>query len=84
MYATVTSKGQVTLPVELRRALGIEPGQTIGFEHNGGQTTLQVPDAADAVRDALEQAARRQGTWGKTGAAGSAWQEAAVSRYADA
>lgn len=28
----VTTKGQVTIPVEIRDALGIEPGDEVGFE----------------------------------------------------
>ena len=32
--ATVTSKGQITLPVELRRKLGIESGTKIDFYEN--------------------------------------------------
>ena len=29
---TVTSKGQVTIPVEFRRSLGIKPGETVSFK----------------------------------------------------
>lgn len=32
LAATVTSKGQVTLPVEVRRELGIQTGDRIRFE----------------------------------------------------
>jgi AbrB family looped-hinge helix DNA binding protein len=28
----VTQKGQVTIPLEVRQALGIEPGSDVGFE----------------------------------------------------
>ena len=82
MYATVTSKGQVTLPVELRRALGIEPGQTIGFFQDGDQTILQVSGDVEVVRAKLEQSARRNGTWGQ-GTGKDAWKKAAVQRYAN-
>ena len=33
--STVTRKGQVTLPVEIRRALGIKQGDKIAFEVDG-------------------------------------------------
>jgi antitoxin PrlF len=33
--ATMTSKGQVTVPVEIRRILGVRPGDKIEFETNG-------------------------------------------------
>jgi AbrB family looped-hinge helix DNA binding protein len=32
--AKVTSKGQVTIPVEVRRALGVQSGDKILFEHD--------------------------------------------------
>ncbi|WP_281803414.1 AbrB/MazE/SpoVT family DNA-binding domain-containing protein [Methylocystis echinoides] len=33
--ATVTSKGQITLPAEVRRALGLDSGDAITFEPAG-------------------------------------------------
>ena len=41
--AKVTSKGQVTLPVELRNRLGIEPGDRVVFvEQADGSFALKV------------------------------------------
>lgn len=34
--AKVTSKGQITVPVEIRRTLGVKPGDTIRFEQQEG------------------------------------------------
>jgi len=82
MYATVTSKGQVTLPVELRRALGIEAGQAIGFTLDGDHAILRGPSPIENVRDMLETATRDRGTWGAEHE-GSAWQRDAVRRRAD-
>jgi antitoxin PrlF len=43
MEAKVTSKGQVTLPVELRTRLGIEPGDRVVFvEQADGSFALRV------------------------------------------
>ena len=48
LYATVTSKGQVTIPVEVRRRLGVKAGDKLRFEpHNG--TFRVVRDAAENV-----------------------------------
>jgi AbrB family looped-hinge helix DNA binding protein len=33
--AKVTSKGQVTIPVEVRKSLGIKPGDHLRFEQQG-------------------------------------------------
>ena len=39
----VTQKGQVTIPLEVRRALGIEPGTEVRFEldTNGARLVLE-------------------------------------------
>ena len=39
--ATVTSKGQVTLPVAVRRALAIEAGDRLVFTVSGNQITVE-------------------------------------------
>ncbi len=38
--AKVTSKGQITLPVSLRRRLGVSAGDTVVFESHEGKTTI--------------------------------------------
>ena len=84
IYATVTSKGQVTLPVELRRALGVEPGQMVGFRLTDTHAVLEPAGDVEAVRSALERAARRNGTWGVTPDPSAVWGRAAVERHGDA
>ena len=39
---SVTSKGQVTIPVKVRRALGIEPGTKVTFTAKNGVAQLEV------------------------------------------
>ena len=34
--ATLTSKGQITVPAEVRRSLGLEPGDRVLFVEDGG------------------------------------------------
>jgi AbrB family looped-hinge helix DNA binding protein len=46
--AKVTSKGQITLPVALRRRLGVKPGDTLIFEMNGKGATLLPEDPRGA------------------------------------
>lgn len=43
----VSSKHQVTIPVLVREALGIEPGDTIRFEIDSGSGSVR--DIADAI-----------------------------------
>jgi AbrB family looped-hinge helix DNA binding protein len=35
--ARITSKGQITVPHEIRRALGVRPGDKLAFESDGGE-----------------------------------------------
>lgn len=39
--STLTSKGQVTLPVDIRRALRLEQGDKVVFEAQGDTVTLR-------------------------------------------
>lgn len=40
--ATVTSKGQITLPKEIRVRHGLKPGDSIEFVEEGGRTYVQA------------------------------------------
>jgi AbrB family looped-hinge helix DNA binding protein len=46
---TVTTKGQVTIPIELRRELGIEPGDRIQFESGEGGLQLRRIPSIESV-----------------------------------
>ncbi len=45
--STVTAKGQVTIPAELRRRLGLSPGDRVGFLLENG--TLRLVKREDRV-----------------------------------
>ena len=47
----VTSKGQVTIPLEVRRALGIHPGSDVEFqiEENGARLVVDPDGAAREI-----------------------------------
>lgn len=49
MMATITSKGQVTVPVEARRRLGLHPGSRVDFIVND-QDHLEMILIADSVQ----------------------------------
>lgn len=46
--AKVTSKGQITIPVEIRKTLGVKPGDHLRFEAKDGDIRL-VRDAQESV-----------------------------------
>ena len=39
--AKITSKGQITVPREVRQALGVKPGDKIVFEQNGKDVSVR-------------------------------------------
>jgi AbrB family looped-hinge helix DNA binding protein len=41
----VTSKGQITMPQDVRKQLGIEPGTDVEFVQENGKITLRVIDS---------------------------------------
>lgn len=47
----VTQKGQVTIPLEVRRALGIHPGSDVQFEieESGARLVVDGQQAADEI-----------------------------------
>jgi antitoxin PrlF len=45
MIATLTSKGQLTIPVEIRRQLGLRPGSKLSFILKGHDRMEVVPVA---------------------------------------
>jgi AbrB family looped-hinge helix DNA binding protein len=48
LRAKVTSKGQITVPVEIRKSLGIKPGDHLRFERQKGGIRM-VRDADENV-----------------------------------
>jgi antitoxin PrlF len=57
MKATVSEKGQVTIPKALRERLGIRPGEELDFDEEEGRLVarkLSPRDPVDAVYGILE------------------------------
>ena len=46
LSSSVTTKGQVTIPIELRERLAIKPGDRVGFVEEGGRIILQRQETA--------------------------------------
>lgn len=41
MNAKITSKGQITIPLKVRQALGVKEGDRVVFEQNGGEMVVR-------------------------------------------
>ncbi|MGA8224049.1 MAG: AbrB/MazE/SpoVT family DNA-binding domain-containing protein [Candidatus Acidiferrales bacterium] len=51
--ARITSKGQITIPHEIRRALGVRPGDSLLFEQKGSEvrvTPVRTESALEKYR----------------------------------
>lgn len=46
-HARMTSKGQVTVPIEIRRALGLRVGDRLAFETDGRECRVRPVRAED-------------------------------------
>lgn len=52
MKATVSEKGQVTIPKALRTRLGIRPGAVLDFDAEGGCLVARKTQAGDPIQAA--------------------------------
>lgn len=52
--AKLTSKGQITIPAEVRRALGVDTGDTLAFEVRGDYAVVSRPPRLVEVLERLD------------------------------
>ena len=60
----MTSKGQVTVPVEIRRKLGLKPGQIVSFDLTGDTVRIEQPDwrkQLEVLHERVRQHMERKG-----------------------
>ena len=60
--AKITSKGQITLPISIRRILNLKDGDKVAFIEKNGEYVLVNPVslAVDNVREAFKIQAKKQ------------------------
>jgi AbrB family looped-hinge helix DNA binding protein len=77
--ATVTSKGQVTLPKSVREALGLEAGDRVFFRiHRGRAVLAKVENFLDLAGSVSVPPDRRGASWPAIKA--RTWQKRSSSR----
>lgn len=61
--AKITSKGQITIPIDIRRKLGLKPGDKILFYEKDGNICILNPslNAFHKAQDAFKGEAERAG-----------------------
>ncbi|WP_297004415.1 AbrB/MazE/SpoVT family DNA-binding domain-containing protein [uncultured Corynebacterium sp.] len=83
MYTTITSKGQITLPAQVRHALHLKPGQKVSVNIEDGRIIVDAPPEIEDTRAQLRAEAIRQGTWGTAPVSGDGWQAQAEARHGE-
>lgn len=83
-YTTITSKGQITLPAEARRALGLHAGQKVAVRVEGDHLVIDVPPELSTLRARIRAEAQDRGTWALVPGAGEGWIARAEERVTDA
>ena len=72
MQATFTSKGQITLPVAVRRALDLKPGQKLAIRVQDDSVVINCPSDVESVRTRLQDEAKKAAP-GHLGACSRGW-----------
>jgi AbrB family looped-hinge helix DNA binding protein len=72
-YATITEKGQITLPMEIRRALNLEPGKKLNISLQGEKIYITKPVGIEDVREQLQHQMNQKGTGKQTVESGGGW-----------
>jgi AbrB family looped-hinge helix DNA binding protein len=55
ILATLTSKGQITLPAQHRKAWGLKPGDQIAFDPPGGTSVRIEPRRKRSIFERLDE-----------------------------
>jgi AbrB family looped-hinge helix DNA binding protein len=53
LHSTVTSKGQTTIPGEIRQALSIKPGDRLEYAVEGDRATIRVHPGTRSLKGIL-------------------------------
>ena len=62
--ARVSSKGQLTIPRDVREALGVKQGDTVLFRVDGGRATIaRTPDLLELAGSVSVPVAKRGTPW---------------------
>lgn len=81
MLSTITSKGQITIPVDVRRATGLDVGMQVEFIVNARKRVELVPRHGDirALRGAVPAPARAVSVDEMSAAIATGWSGTDVS-----
>ncbi len=64
-HSTLTRKGQTTIPLEIRQALNLKPGDRIRYEVEGDFATIRLQGGTKALAGALASDKGRRKNFGQ-------------------
>ena len=65
LHSTVTSKGQTTIPGQVRKALGIKPGDRLEYVMQGDHATIRVHPGTRSLKGVLGSKKGRRMSFGQ-------------------
>jgi bifunctional DNA-binding transcriptional regulator/antitoxin component of YhaV-PrlF toxin-antitoxin module len=79
----LTSKGTTTIPVEIRRNLGVEPGMYVSFieDRQTGKYVLERPQSISELRHLNKKALAKAGTKSKVYQSGYGFTAHVIDKY---
>jgi AbrB family looped-hinge helix DNA binding protein len=80
-FVTMTEKGQITVPVEIRRSLGLKPGKKLNITLKGDDIVIQKPVALEEVRRLLHAEMNSKGTDSVKTESGAGWTAHAEEKF---
>ncbi|MCL2024855.1 MAG: AbrB/MazE/SpoVT family DNA-binding domain-containing protein [Coriobacteriia bacterium] len=81
-YTTITSKGQLTIPVSFRQELGLKPGRKIAVSLTAGVITIREQTALDTLRPQLHEQMQKKGTLETSAESGAGFTAHVKEKYA--
>lgn len=78
----MTVKGQITVPVEICRSLGLVPGKKLNISLKGDDIVIQKPETIEAVRERIQAEMKARGTGTVKTKNGSGWEAHVEERFA--
>ena len=83
IYKTIlTSKGTTTIPIEIRKRLGIKPGMQITFTTNkAGEFVIERSRTIEEIRELNRQALKQAGTASKKYKSGDGFTVASLEKF---
>lgn len=81
VYAKLTSKGQITLPVSLRNAWNLKPGDQLAFDIQDDATATVAPKRRRSILEDIDRFTIKTGQKLSNAELKDAAEQAAVDRF---